>query len=196
MTMILNRFFVTNTKNYRQILWNNICFKSNKIIMDLFLVIIGFFFVILGIFGSFLPVLPGPIMGWVGLLLLHLTSVIQKDWTFLGITLAVAIIVFVLDYIIPVLGTKKYGGTKYGVYGSMIGLILGLGFGPLGIILGPFLGALVGELIKDSKDTNKAMRAAYGSFIGFLLSTGLKFAVSLTFMVLFIKQAWAGFYPS
>ncbi len=135
--------------------------------MDLFLLIIGFFFVILGIFGSFLPVLPGPIMGWVGLLLLHLTSVIQKDWPFLGITLAVAIIVFVLDYIIPVLGTKKYGGTKYGVYGSMIGLILGLGFGPLGIILGPFLGALVGELIKDSKDTNKAMRAAYGSFIGF-----------------------------
>ena len=164
--------------------------------MDLFLLIIGFFFVCLGIIGAFLPVLPGPIMGWIGLLLLHVTSVIQKDWTFLGITLAVAIIVFVLDYIIPAMGTKKYGGTKYGVYGSMIGLILGLSMGPIGIIIGPFLGALVGELIKDSNNTNKAMRAAYGSFIGFLLSTGLKFAVSLSFFVLFIKQAWSGFYPS
>ena len=188
MTMMLNRFFVTNTKNQRQILWNNICFKSNKKTMDLFLLIIGFFFIILGIIGSFLPVLPGPIMGWVGLLLLHLTSIIQKDWTFLGVTLAVAIIVFVLDYIIPIMGTKKYGGTKYGVYGSMIGLILGLGMGPIGIILGPFLGALVGELIKDSNDSNKALRAAYGSFIGFLFSTGLKFAVSLTFLVLLLPK--------
>jgi uncharacterized protein YqgC (DUF456 family) len=158
--------------------------------MDLLLLIFGFLFIILGLIGSILPVLPGPILGWVGLLLLHLTSAVTKDWNFLGITLAISIIVFALDYIIPALGTKKYGGSKYGVYGSMIGLLLGLGFGPLGIIIGPFLGALIGELIKDSKDTNKALKAAYGSFIGFLLSTGLKFAVSLTFMVLFIKQAW------
>ncbi len=162
--------------------------------MDLFLLIIGFLFILLRIVGSFSPVLPGPIMGWVGLLFLHLTDTIQKDWNFLGVTLAVAIIVFVLDYIIPLLGTKKYGGTKYGVYGSMIGLIVGLIFGgPLGIILGPFFGALIGELIKDSNDSKKALRAAYGSFIGFLFSTDLKFAVSLTFLVLFIKQAWDGF---
>lgn len=159
--------------------------------MDIFLLILGFLFMILGIIGSFLPILPGPVTGWIGLLLLHLTSVIQKDWTFLGITLAVAIIVWVIDYIIPAIGTKKFGGTKYGVYGSMLGLFIGILFlGPLGIIIGPFVGALVGELIKDSNDTNKAVKAAFGSFIGFLISTGLKFAVSLTFLVLFINQAW------
>ncbi len=159
--------------------------------MDLFLLLIGLFFVLLGIVGAFLPILPGPIMGWIGLLLLQLTSVITKDWTFLGVTLAVSVIVFVLDYIIPAIGTKRYGGTKYGIYGSMIGLFLGLFFGGiLGIIIGPFLGAFVGEMLKDSSDSNKALRAAYGSFIGFLFSTGIKFAVSTTFLVLFINQAW------
>jgi uncharacterized protein YqgC (DUF456 family) len=161
--------------------------------MDVLLIIFGLIFIILGIIGSFLPVLPGPIMGWIGLLMLQFTSFMEKNWTFIGITFAVAILVFVLDYIIPAIGTKKYGGTKFGVYGSIIGLILGLGFGPLGIILGPFLGALVGELLKDSNDTKRALRAAYGSFIGFLISTGLKFAVSITFMVLFIRQAWTIF---
>jgi len=159
--------------------------------MDIFLLILGFLFVILGIIGSFLPILPGPVTGWVGLLLLHLTNTVEKDWTFLGITLAVAILVWLVDYIIPAIGTKKFGGSKYGIYGSMIGLFVGVIFlGPLGIIIGPFFGALVGELLKDSKDTNKALKAAFGSFIGFLISTGLKFAVSLTFLVLFINQAW------
>jgi uncharacterized protein YqgC (DUF456 family) len=159
--------------------------------MDIFLLILGFLFVVLGLIGSFLPVLPGPLTGWVGLLLLHLTNVIQKDWTFLGVTLAVAILVWLIDDIFPAIGTKKFGGSKHGVYGSMIGLFIGIIFlGPLGIIIGPFFGALVGELLKDSKDTSKAMKAAFGSFIGFLISTGLKFVVSLTFLVLFINQAW------
>lgn len=137
--------------------------------------------------------MPGPILGWFGLLFLHLTSVIEQDWLFLGVTLVVAIAITILDYIIPAMGTKKYGGTKYGVWGSMIGLIFGLGLGPIGIIIGPFIGALVGELIKDSKDSNKALRAAYGSFIGFLLSTGLKFAISLTFFILFVRDMYTNF---
>ena len=159
--------------------------------MDIFLIFIGFFFTILGIIGAFLPVLPGPILGWIGLLLLHLTKVIKTDWTFLGITLLLSILIFVLDYIIPAIGTKKYGGTKYGVYGSMIGLFVGIIFGGvIGIILGPFLGALLGEYLYDSTNTDRALRAAYGSFIGFVFSTGLKFAVSLTFFVLFVREVW------
>ncbi len=159
--------------------------------MDIFLLIIGFFFTISGIIGAFLPVLPGPILGWIGLLLLHLTKVIKTDWTFLGITLLVSIVIMVLDYIIPAMGTKKYGGTKYGVYGSMIGLFIGIIFGGvIGIILGPFFGALIGEYLYDSTNTDRALRAAYGSFIGFVFSTGLKFAVSLTFFVLFVRNVW------
>ncbi len=159
--------------------------------MDIFLLFLGLFFMILGIIGAFLPVLPGPITGWVGLLLLHLTKVVPQDWTFLGITLAIAIVIYVLDYIIPALGTKKFGGSKYGIYGTTIGLIIGLiFFPPFGIIIGPFVGALIGELMYDSQDSRRALRAAVGSFIGFLFSTGLKFIVGLIYLGLFLAIVW------
>tara|TARA_R110001632_G_scaffold18712_25_gene57754 strand:- start:455 stop:955 length:501 start_codon:yes stop_codon:yes gene_type:complete len=159
--------------------------------MDILLLFLGSFFIVLGIIGSFLPVLPGPITSWVGLLLIHLTKSVPLDWTFLGITLGIAVLVYVLDFIIPAIGTKKFGGSKYGIYGTTIGLIIGLiFFGPLGIIIGPFTGALIGELMYDSNNSKRAFRAAFGSFIGFLFSTGLKFIVSLIFAGLFISTFW------
>ncbi|MFT5790894.1 MAG: hypothetical protein ACJAV9_000462 [Urechidicola sp.] len=159
--------------------------------MDIFLLFVGFFFVLLGVIGSFLPVLPGPITGWIGLLMLHLTKVIPMDWTFLGITLGVAILIWGIDFIIPAWGTKKFGGSKYGIWGTILGLIIGLVFlGPLGIIVGPFLGAFVGELIHDSTDSKRAVKAAFGSLVGFMLSTGLKFLVSIIFLGLYITKFW------
>lgn len=159
--------------------------------MDIFLLFLGFFFVLLGIIGSFLPVLPGPITGWIGLLILHLTEVVPMDWTFLGITLAVAVIIWGLDYVIPAWGTKKFGGSKYGIWGTVFGLILGILFlGPLGIIIGPFTGAFIGEMIHDSTDSSRAVKAAFGSFIGFMLSTGLKFLVSLIFIWFYGSIFW------
>ncbi|MCF6278725.1 MAG: DUF456 domain-containing protein [Flavobacteriaceae bacterium] len=159
--------------------------------MDIFLLFLGFFFVLLGIIGSFLPVLPGPITGWIGLLILHLTKVIPMDWTFLGITLAIAVIIWGLDYVIPAWGTKKFGGSKYGIWGTVFGLILGIIFlGPLGIIIGPFAGAFIGEMIHDSTDSKKAVKAAFGSFIGFMLSTGLKFLISIIFVGLYLSKFW------
>ncbi|WP_299006243.1 DUF456 domain-containing protein [uncultured Tenacibaculum sp.] len=159
--------------------------------MDIFLVILGFVFACLGIVGSFLPILPGPITSWVGLLLLHLTSVVPQNWTFLGITLAIALIIFILDYFIPAMGTKRFGGTKYGVYGTTIGLIIGLLSPiPFGILIGAFVGALVGELIYDSKDTNRAIKASFGAFLGFLASATIKFSISMVFLVLFFVKFW------
>ncbi len=159
--------------------------------MDILLLFLGCIFIVLGIIGSFLPILPGPITGWVGLLLIHLTDAIPQNWTFLGITLGIAILIWFLDYIIPALGTKRFGGSKYGIYGTTIGLIIGLIFlGPLGIIIGPFAGALIGELIYDGNDSKRAFRAAFGAFVGFLFSTGLKFIVSLIFAGLFISKFW------
>ena len=157
--------------------------------MELLLVLLGFSLMILGLIGSFLPVLPGPLTGWVGLLVLHLTKAVPQDWTFLGITLAIAVLVWVLDYFIPAIGTKKFGGSRYGVIGTTLGLLIGLIFVPIpgGFIIGAFLGALIGEFLHDSKDTNRAVKAAFGSFIGFLASATLKFLVSLVFMVLFIR---------
>ncbi len=159
--------------------------------MDIFLAITGFIVVLLGIVGSFLPVLPGPLTGWFGLLLLHLTKAVPMNWYFLGITLGVALFVWILDYFIPAIGTKKFGGTKFGAIGSTIGLIIGLIFmGPFGIIIGPFIGAFIGEIINDAKDFNKALKAAIGSFIGFLTSSFLKFTVSVVFVGLYLAEFW------
>jgi len=166
--------------------------------MDILLLIIGVFFIIIGIVGAFLPVIPSPITSWVGLLLLHLTEVIPLNWMFLFITLGAALLVFILDYVIPALGTKKFGGSKYGIYGTTIGLIVGLIFlGPLGIIVGPFVGTLIGELIHDSQNSKRAFKAAVGSLIGFLFSTGLKFIASVVYAGLFVLEFWkykAGFF--
>lgn len=159
--------------------------------MEIFLVFIGLIFMILGIIGAFLPILPGPITGWVGLLILHFTKAVPQDWTFLGITLFIAVLIYVLDYIIPALGTKKFGGSKYGMYGTTIGLLIGLiFFPPFGIIIGPFVGAFLGELMFDSKDSSRALKAAFGSFIGFLFSTGLKFITGVIYLGLYIAIVW------
>ncbi|CAM1369157.1 conserved membrane protein of unknown function [Tenacibaculum soleae] len=159
--------------------------------MDVFLILVGFCFVCLGIIGAFLPVLPGPITSWIGLLLLHLTKVIPQDWWFLGITLAIAIIIFILDYFIPAMGAKRFGGTKYGVYGTTIGLIIGLLSPiPFGIIIGAFLGALIGELIYDSKDTSRALKASFGALLGFITSATIKFSIAVVYFVLFFTTLW------
>ena len=158
--------------------------------MDIVLLVIGFVLMFVGILGSFLPVLPGPTVSWVGLLLLHLTKAVPQDWWFLGTTLAVAILIFALDYVIPAIGTKKFGGTKAGMIGTTIGLIVGL-IAPIpgGIIIGPFVGAFIGEL-SNKADKKTAAKAAFGSFLGFLTGTFLKFVVTIVFMGLFISKAW------
>lgn len=160
--------------------------------MDIVLLIFGLVLMILGILGSFLPVLPGTPLSWIGLLLLYLTKAVPDDWVFLGITLAIAVLVFVLDYIIPVMGTKKFGGSKWGMIGTTVGLLVALIFpifGFFGIIIWPFVGALVGELINKA-DKKTALKAAFGSFLGFLTGTFLKFVVTVVYLGLFIYKAW------
>lgn len=158
--------------------------------MDIALLIIGFLCCLLGIIGSFLPVLPGPPVSWIGLLLLHLTTAVADDWWFLGITGAVALFVFAMDYVIPAMGTKKFGGTRAGMIGTTIGLIVGIIAPiPFGIIIGPFVGAFLGELTNKA-DNKTALKAAFGSFLGFLTGAFMKFVVSMIFLGLFIKIVW------
>jgi len=160
--------------------------------MDIVLFLLGFIFVLTGILGSFLPVLPGPPVSWIGLLLLIMTKAVPNDWWFLGITFVVAAIVFALDYIIPAMGTKKFGGSKSGMAGTVVGLLVAIIFpvmGVFGIIIWPFVGALIGELLNKA-DNKKALKAAFGSFIGFLTGTFLKFVVTIVYLGLFIAKAW------
>lgn len=155
--------------------------------MDIFLTLIGVVFIIIGILGSFLPILPGPPLSWIGLFLIHSTEAVPDDWWFLGITLIIALIVFALDYIIPAMGTKKFGGTKAGMIGTTIGLIVGIIAPiPFGIILGPFLGAFIGEL-SNKANTSNAIKAAFGSFLGFLTGTFMKFIVAIIYAGFFIN---------
>ncbi|MDC1379502.1 DUF456 domain-containing protein [Algibacter sp.] len=158
--------------------------------MDIILIIIAALFMLLGIIGSFIPILPGPITSWFGLLIVHFTDEIPIDKSFLIITFTIALFIWLLDYIIPAIGTKRFGGTKYGMIGTTIGLIVGL-IAPIpgGIIIGPFIGALIGELINKS-DTKKATKAAFGSFIGFLTSTFIKFVVAIIYLGLYIGVLW------
>ena len=159
--------------------------------MDLLLLILGFICVIVGIFGSFLPILPGLSACWVGLLLLYLTKVVENNYWVLGTTLLITIIITVLDYIIPSKGTKKFGGSSYGVWGTNIGLIVGiLAPIPFGVIIGPFVGALIGELIYDSKNHSRAIKAATGSLLGFLASSFINFMFCIIFLGIFITIVW------
>lgn len=160
--------------------------------MDILLLVIGFILMLVGILGSILPVLPGPPISWAGLLLLFLTKAVPDDWWFLGITGAVALFVFAMDYIIPAMGTKKFGGSRAGMIGTTIGLIVAIFFpilGIFGIVIWPFVGALIGELTNKA-DQKTAVKAAFGSFIGFLTGTFLKFVVTIIFLGLFISTVW------
>jgi len=160
--------------------------------MDIVLLIIGFFCCILGIFGSFLPVLPGPPVGWLGLLLLILTSAVPNDWWLIVITGVVAFVVVALDYWIPAVGTRKFGGSRAGMIGTTLGLLVAIVFpvlGIAGIVIWPFIGAIIGELINKTGH-KQALRAAFGSFVGFLTGTFLKFVVSMVYLGIFIFRAW------
>ncbi|MGC6438825.1 MAG: DUF456 domain-containing protein [Flavobacteriaceae bacterium] len=158
--------------------------------MDIFLIIIALFLMILGILGSFLPMLPGPITSWLGFLMLKFSTLIEISNLFLIITLIIALLIWVLDYFIPALGTKKFGGSKYGIIGTTLGLIIGI-ISPIpgGIIIGPFLGALIGELFNRA-DSETALKAAFGSFLGFITSTFLKFVVAVIYFGLFMSIIW------
>ncbi|MFC7445138.1 putative membrane protein [Mesoflavibacter sp. HG96] len=158
--------------------------------MDIFLTIIGFAFILLGLVGSVLPILPGPPLSGIGLLLLHLTEYVPNNSLFIGITLLIAILIFAMDYIIPAIGTKKFGGSKAGMIGTTIGLFFGL-FTPIpgGIIIGPFIGAFLGEL-SNKADTNTALKAAFGSFLGFITGTFLKFTVAVIYLGYFVSIFW------
>lgn len=141
--------------------------------MDTLWLVMGIIVMLVGIIGCFLPFLPGPPLCYVALLLQQLRSDAPFTSKFLWIWAGVTVVVTVLDYIIPLYGTKRFGGSKYGIWGCTIGLIAGFWLGPLGIIIGPFVGAFIGELLANS-NSNQALKAAWGSFVGFLLGTLLK----------------------
>jgi len=165
-----------------------ICGHHFAIIMDTLLIITGIILLIAGLAGALLPVLPGPPLSYLALVALHFTSREPFTTDFLLLWGVAAATVTVLDYWVPVYGTKKFGGTRRGATGSAIGLVIGLLFmGPFGVIIGPFLGAYLGEITGGS-DSRIALRSAIGSFLGFIAGTVMKLVFSIAMIVLFIRS--------
>jgi uncharacterized protein len=158
--------------------------------MDLLLLIVSLLLCLIGIIGSFLPIIPGPLTSWLGILLLNLTSAVEFNLNFVLITFTVAVSVGILDYIIPILGVKKLGGSRSGQIGTTVGLIVALIIlGPIGIIIGPFMGALLGEM-STNKSIQDSLKPAFGSFIGVIAGSVIKFLISLSFLFFYFDIFW------
>ena len=171
--------------------------------MNTLLIILAVVCALGGIIGAVIPGLPGPPIAWLAVLLLSFTPC-NNDLTatFLIVTAALAIIITILDYIVPAWGTKHFGGTKAGTKGSTIGLIvsvfvlpfLGITIGPFGLVgllLGPFVGAYIGEVLHNSSN-QQALRSAFGSFIGFLAGTFIKVVYAIVIIVYVTKDIIQG----
>lgn len=156
--------------------------------MDAVIIVIGLILALAGMIGCILPIIPGPIFSFLALILLSWT----KNWqvfsqAFLIVMGSLTAILMILDYIAPALGAKKYGASKPGLWGSAIGMIIGIFFiPPWGIIVGAFVGALVGELLAG-KSGKKALRAGWGILIGNVLGIVLKLAFTTVVLFYYIK---------
>jgi hypothetical protein len=155
--------------------------------MEWLWIILGIILCLVAIAGSLLPLLPGPPIAFLGLLLQQLRSPSAFETSFLLLFAGLVVITLVLDYLIPIWGTKKFGGTKYGAWGCTLGFLAAFWLGPWGVIIGPFAGAFIGEMLA-SQDSKKSLKAAFGSFVGFLMGSFLKLVVCFFMLFYIIKS--------
>ncbi|MCF0241413.1 MAG: DUF456 domain-containing protein [Treponema sp.] len=154
--------------------------------MDVVFIILAVLLIIVGIIGCFVPVLPGPPLAWLGLLLGFFSKYCHLNIFWLIFTFILAAGATVMDFILPGMITKVTKGSKAASIGSTIGVIIGLFIGPWGVIFGPFVGALLGELIHNKWKFGPALKAAWGAFLGFLAGIGIKLITVLQFLWIFI----------
>ena len=156
--------------------------------MEVAFIIIGVLCIIIGLIGCFVPVLPGPPVAYISLLLLQIGPEVPFSFKFMLIMTGIVAVVTLLDYVIPALGTKKCGGSRNGIIGALVGVVVGVFvFPPFGFVIFPFFGAVVGEVLNGA-DSQQAMKAAFGTFIGLLLSTIIKFSITLIIAYYFFSN--------
>lgn len=161
--------------------------------MDIFLLILGSLLVLSGIVGCFLPIIPGPPLAYLGLIAFAFSSTHPFSIELLIVYGVLTVAITIFDYFLPSLGSKRSGGSKKGVWGSAIGLVAGFFIlPPLGLIFLPFVGAVIGEII-DGKHFKLALKSGYGTFLGFLAGTFIKFIFSLVMTYSFVRAAIIAF---
>jgi uncharacterized protein YqgC (DUF456 family) len=162
---------------------------SGGVNLEIALIILGFLCALIGLVGCIFPIIPGPPLSFLALILLSLA----KNWepfspTFLLIMGGLAVLVSILDYVVPVVGAKKYGASKPGIWISMMGMLVGLlFFPPWGMLVGAFAGALAGELLTGKKG-RKSLQAAWGVFVGNVVSIGFKLAYCGVIIFFYLKE--------
>ena len=172
--------------------------------MEYLIFLLAVICIIVGIIGDVVPGLPGVPISYAAMLLLHFFTDITYSNETLIIYGVLCAVITIVDYFVPIWGTKKFGGTKAGVRGSTIGLVVGvvvwpiLGivigpFGLIGILAGPFVGAYIGEKM-SGVDDSLAWRSAIGSFVGFVAGTLLKVVYSIVVAVVVVKDIITSFF--
>lgn len=156
---------------------------------DTLIPLVSILLLLVGILGTFLPVLPGLLLSLCGLLIYKFGTDSSLSMVYIWIFVSLTLLSIILNYVIPARTNRKYGGTRWGSAGSVIGTILGMFFIPVpfGFLIGMFLGVFVGELLHDANDKKKAWNSTKGALIGFLYGTGFNFMVGLAmFLVVLI----------
>lgn len=159
--------------------------------MDFMALGIAIIFFLVGFAGIFLPVLPGTILIFIGMLIYGFMTGFEKldVWFFVIQALAVKI-TFFIDYAAAVIGTKYSGGGKRALLGAALGMFLGtIVLGPLGLIIGAFAGVLLGEII-NGKDIKQGLKIATGTLVGFIGSAIIKVLVSIAMMLWFFLRVF------
>lgn len=159
--------------------------------MDTALAIAALLLGVVGIIGCVVPVLPGLIFSYAGLLCAFFCEKSDISTSAIWIWLAITIAVSVADYFFPAYLTRKFGGSRAASVGATIGLVVGVFFTPIGMILGTFLGSVIGELIHDRSDAVQALKSGVGSFFSFIISTGVKITISFILMFIIFMDVWS-----
>lgn len=163
--------------------------------MDVFLSILAVLFAVVGLLGCIVPMLPGPPMSYAAMILVACCSYSDLGWTTMVVFFIITVAVTVLDFLLPAWMARRFGGSRAGEIGATVGMIAGFFvFPPVGILLGPFVGAVVGELVVKREDTSRAMRVGFGAFMSFIVGTGLKLIASLVMLVYVFKEIIAAFF--
>ena len=156
-------------------------------VLEIVLIILGAVCLLGGLIGSLLPVLPGPPLSYGGLLLLHFTERVEFTTTQLIVWFMLVLLTIAFYYLLPIWGVKKWNGSRWGNWGCVVGTLAGVFFfPPWGILIGPFVGAIAGELLLGRRHIREAVKSGFGAFVGFLLGTICKIGVCGWFIYCFI----------